>query len=105
MNYIDKISKYIINNKAVIIFWKDGNKTIAKLDEKDTFDKEVGFMLAFHKYITLYKATISKSEMKKTYECISNDKFKDYLFIMFNRFSFKNTIKARKYLEELEVSK
>ena len=102
MNYIDKMERYIINNKAVIIFWKDGNKTIAKVDEKDKFDKEIGFTLAFNKYLNRYS---SKTEMKKIYDCISNDKFKEYLFILFNRFTFKDTNKARKYLENLKEEK
>ena len=107
MNLINKIDRYIVNNKAVIIFWKDGNKTIAKVDEKDEFDKEIGFMIAFNKGLNFYHSNrkISKTELKKIYECISNDKFKQYLFLLFNRFTFQDTIKSKKYLEGLEVKK
>lgn len=107
MNWINEIDRYIVNNKAVIIFWKDGNKTIAKVDEKDEFDKEIGFMIAFNKGLNFYHSNrkISKTELKKIYECISNDKFKQYLFLLFNRFTFQDTIKSKKYLEGLEVKK
>lgn len=105
MNYISKIQRYIINNKAVIIFWKDGHKTIAKVDEKDKFDKEIGFMIAFQKYICFYANRIpfSKSELKKVYESLND--LKTYLFVFFNKYTFGNTVQTRKYLEKLEVSK
>lgn len=99
MNKISEVQRYIINEKAVIIFWKDGEKTIAKVDVNDKFDKELGFMLAFHKYLNRHN---SKNEMKKLYDCMKDDKFKDYLFIIFNRFTFKDTVKARKYLANLK---
>lgn len=105
MNYIDKIQRYIINNKAVILFWKDGHKTIAKVDEKDKFDKEIGFMIAFQKYICFYASRIpfSKGELKKVYQSLND--LKTYLFVFFNKYTFENTVQTRKYLEKLEVSK
>jgi len=107
MNYINEIDRYIINDKAVIIFWKDGNKTIAKVDGKDTFDKKIGFMMAFNKYICFYRSNryISKTNLKSVYDCIKEEKMADYLFILFNRFSFQDTVKAKKYLESLKVTK
>lgn len=104
MNMINKIERYIINDKAVIIFWKNGKKSIAKVDEKDKFDKELGFLLAFNKGLNFYysKKETSKTELKKIYECVSNDKFKEYLFLLFRRFTFEDTIKARKYLSNLK---
>lgn len=107
MNFINKIERYIINNKAVIIFWKSGDKTIAKVDEKDEFDKQVGFMIAFHKYLCqiINVRPYSKTEYKKIIDSVKNDKLKEYLFIFFNKYTFQDTIKSRKYLESLEVTK
>ena len=34
-NFINLINRYIINDKAVIIFWDTGEKTIAKIDRND----------------------------------------------------------------------
>lgn len=103
-NMLDRIKKYIINNKAVIIFWKDGNKTIAKVDENDKFDKETGFMIAFHKYLyqCINKRPYSNTEYKKIINCIENEKMKEYLFIFFNKYTFQDTLKSKKYLKNLK---
>lgn len=102
MNYIDRIERYIINDKAVIIFWKDGEKTVSKVNGDDKFDKEIGFMISFYKYLN---TSLSKNEVRKISECIKDDKLKDYLFIVFNRYTYKNTIKAKKYLASLKEGK
>lgn len=100
---INSIDSYIINNRAVIIFWKDGKKTIATVDEKDTFDKEFGFCLAVFKYMIL-KNNISKSSYKREIECIREDKMKDYLLENFNRVTFKDMEKSRKFLKNLKTT-
>lgn len=102
---IDKIDRYIINENATIIFWKDGRKTISKVDKEDIFNKEIGFMLAVYKYLGLYevKTKWSKTELKKQLECVKTDKLYDFLFIEFNKYTFKDTNKAKRYLNELKV--
>lgn len=103
--YLEHMKRYIINDKAVIIFWNNGEKTIAKCDGEDKFDKELGFMIAFYRYMMTYvnKYKYSKTEIKKLFECINNEKLKDYLFIWFNKITFQNTEKTRKFLSELKV--
>lgn len=102
---LDKIDRYIINENATIIFWKDGIKTISKVDTEDTFNKEIGFMLAVYKYLGLYhiQTRCSKTELKRQLECIKQEKLYDFLFIEFNKYTFKDTNKSRKYLSELKV--
>lgn len=104
---LDKIDRYIINENATIIFWKDGNKTISRVDVEDVFNKEIGFMLAVYKYLALYsiKTVWSKTELKKELECVKTDKLYDFLFITFNKFTFKDTNKTKRYLSELKVEK
>lgn len=104
LNHMDR---YIINENATVIFWKNGKKTIAKLDAEDKFDKEIGFMLACYKYMALYKNSrlYSKSEMKKELACIKNSKFYDFLFICFNKYTFNDVNKSKKFLEQLKVEK
>lgn len=104
---LDKIDRYIINKNATIIFWKDGNKTISRVDVEDVFNKEIGFMLAVYKYLGPYgvKTKWSKSELKKELDCIKAEKMYDYLFINFNKYTFKDTNKAKRYLSELKVEK
>lgn len=49
MTYIPTIKRVIINEPAVIILWSDGEKTIAKCEDMDTFDAEKGFAIALAK--------------------------------------------------------
>ena len=39
--------KHIINKKATILFWPDGDKTVVKRAKDDTFDKEKAFLWAY----------------------------------------------------------
>lgn len=39
--------KYIINKNAVILFWKDGTKTIIKRQSEDEYNKKLGFLIAY----------------------------------------------------------
>lgn len=104
---LDKIDRYIINENATIIFWKDGNKTISKVDTEDVFNKEIGFMLAVYKYLALFATDPiwSKTEIKKSLDCIKTDRLYDFLFITFNKFTFKDTNKSKRYLSELKIEK
>lgn len=43
------IKKVIFNNPATIVFWTDGTKTIVKVGENETFDKEKGLAMAISK--------------------------------------------------------
>lgn len=45
------IKKVIFNGPATIIFWADGDKTVVKCHEGDTYDKRLGFMYACTKRI------------------------------------------------------
>lgn len=103
-NLINRIDRYIINDKAVIIFWNTGEKTIAKIDKNDKFDKEIGFMIAFSKYLYQIRniRPYSKTEYKKIMNSIKDDKLKEYLFVIFNKYTFEDTIKSRNYLEKLK---
>ena len=44
------IKKVIFNEPATIIIWENGDKTIVKCQDGDTYDKEKGFALAVMKY-------------------------------------------------------
>lgn len=105
-NMIEKINKYVINEEkeTVVIIWKDGNKTIAKISEDDVFDKEFGFLLAFYKYYFLKVCKLSKNEYKREMECIKWTKLKEYLLMQFNRQTFRDTAKSKKYLENLKIT-
>lgn len=100
---LDEIKDYIINNSSVIIFWKDGSKTVATVDENDTFDIETGFCLAMFKYVAK-RNNVTKASYKREMECIREDKFKDYLVENFDRFTFNNLEKTRKFLKSLKAT-
>lgn len=48
---IDFIDSVICQDSAVVVFWKDGTKTIAKCGPDDTFDYEKGLAIAVLKYV------------------------------------------------------
>ena len=43
------IEKVIFNDPATIVLWKDGSKTVVKVQDGDTFDKEKGLAMALLK--------------------------------------------------------
>lgn len=45
------IKKVIFNGPATIIFWENGDKTVVKCREGDTYNKRLGFMYACTKRI------------------------------------------------------
>ena len=99
---INKINRYIINKHATIIFWKDGTKSISKLNACDDFDKEIGVMLAWFKKYCKVKG-ISNNDYKRLMGCLNETSMKDYLFIIFNNETFKDAEKSRKYLYSLKL--
>lgn len=58
----DKIpDRYIINDGATILFWRDGTKTIVKRSDNDEFDPIKGFLWAyFQKHCGLSKTKANK---------------------------------------------
>ena len=48
-NIKNPIDKVIFNNPAVIVFWKDGMKTVVKCGPGDVFDAEKGLAMAIAK--------------------------------------------------------
>lgn len=61
--------KYIINNDATILFWKDGSKTIVKRCKEDEFNSRLGFLTAwFQRFCGLSKNKANKylAELKIT---------------------------------------
>ena len=94
-----EIEKYIINSGATIIFWTDGTKTISKRHEEDTFDKELGFLLAYY----YKKCGLSNNARKKVLDCINYENLKTFLFWMYVKEEKTTPEKARNYLKKLEV--
>lgn len=45
------IKRVIFNGPATIILWANGEKTIVKCQNGDTYDREKGFAMAFMKYV------------------------------------------------------
>ena len=39
--------KYIINDRATVLFWKDGTKTIVRRAKEDEYNKKIGFLWAY----------------------------------------------------------
>lgn len=107
-NRIDYISKYIINEKATIIIDFNGNKMVVKKDDEDKFDKELGFLLCFYKWLNTQCTGMhlkSKSSLKRILATVKEEKMKDYLFEIFNYTTFNDAEKSRKYLKNLKLDK
>lgn len=67
----DKVStldRYIINERATILFWKDGDKTIVKRAKDEKYDKRLGFLYGYFQKtsgLTRTKANKFISELKE----------------------------------------
>lgn len=59
-----KIKNVIFNDPATIVFWEDGDKTVVKCQEGDTFDPEKGLAMAFVKKVLGNKGNYC-NEIKK----------------------------------------
>lgn len=47
----DKLpERYIINDGATILFWKNGKKTIIKRSKNDNFDRRLAFLTAYFQH-------------------------------------------------------
>lgn len=95
----DKITKYIINENATILFWNDNTKTISKRHKDDKFDKELGFLFAY--FYKKYEG--SKASRKRIIDCIDYKKIKTFLFEFYVQDSEKTYEQARKFLANLKV--
>lgn len=58
-----RIKKVIFNDPAIIVFWADGTKTVAKAHGDDKFDKEVGLTVCIAK-----KALGNRSNFDKVFK-------------------------------------
>ena len=47
---VDLPERYIINENATILFWKNGEKTIVKKCEEDLFNPRLAFLTAFFQH-------------------------------------------------------
>ena len=102
MKDVNDIEKYIINEGATIIFWKDKTKTISKRHEDDAFDKELGFLFAY-----FYKRwdDKNKSSRKRVLNSVKEEYIKTFLLEFFARDNEMSLEKAKNYLKNLKVSK
>jgi len=92
--------KYIINENATILFWDGCNETITRSfrNHNDSFDKELGFLVAFFKY----HWNGSKTSQKNVLESIND--LKTFMFEYFVEKTGWTKEKARKYLADLKVT-
>lgn len=97
---VDMPEKYIINENATILFWKNGEKTISRRQQDDIFNKKIGFLYAHWQYCNKEK---SRNVRTKILDCIKNEKMYDFLFENFKEKTGMTTNKANKYLASLEV--
>ena len=47
---VDMPERYIINENATILFWKNGEKTVVKKCEEDDFNPRLAFLTAFFQH-------------------------------------------------------
>ena len=45
----NKIQRVIYNNPATIVFWEDGTKTVARCQDDDVYDPELGLLYCIAK--------------------------------------------------------
>lgn len=82
-DYIFSIKKVIFNDPATVVYWENGEKTVVKCQNGETFDPEKGLAMAIskralgdcHEYYETFKKYVGKyykQEMKKSSEKITN---------------------------------
>lgn len=96
------LTRYIINEGATILFWDDSTKTVSKRHEEDTFDKELGFLFAYFQKRWNDK---NKSARKRVLNSIKEEYIKTFLLEFFAKDNSITIEQARKYLNNLKVSK
>lgn len=72
---VDMPEKYIINENATILFWKDGEKTIVKKCEEDDFNHRLAFLTAFFQHY----CGMSKNKANKYLASLEVEKSKENL--------------------------
>ena len=66
--------RYIINNSACILFWKNGEKTVVKRCADDEFNPRLAFLTAFFQHYTNFsKSKANKYLANLKVEEIKND--------------------------------
>jgi len=64
------VERVIFNDPATIVIWNDGDKTVVKCMEGDTFDEHVGFQAAVTKKVfgshCAYNRIIAKAQRTQT---------------------------------------
>lgn len=68
-----EIKKVIFRDRATIVLWNDGTKTVVKCNERDTYDPEKGFAMAISEKV-LGSHTGFKREMAKWEDHICEEK-------------------------------
>ena len=66
-SFVPKIKKVIVNDPATIILWEDGEKTVVKCGENDTFDAEKGIAMAYIKRVMFDNKTTQMNKWFKQY--------------------------------------
>lgn len=56
------------NGPATIVFWDNGDKTVVKCSEDDTFDKKTGFLMAYYRYHSRQTRTQVAKALKRICE-------------------------------------
>ena len=46
---LSKVDKVLFQDRATVVFWKDGTKTVVKCSDEETFDPEKGLAMAILK--------------------------------------------------------
>lgn len=57
-----KINKVIYNNRATIVFWDDGTKTVSRCSDNDTYSQSAGLAMA------VLKKFVKNVEIKQLFE-------------------------------------
>lgn len=76
---LELLTRYIINQDATILFWKDGTKTVVKRCKDDEFNPRLAFLTAFfQKYCGMSKNKANKYLANLQVEETKNTKEKEY---------------------------
>ena len=73
-SFVPKIKKVIVNDPATVIIWEDGEKTVVKCGEHDTFDAEKGIAMAYIKRVMFANKTTQMNKWFKQYTDAEEEK-------------------------------
>ena len=65
MRYLNKIKKVIFSGNCTIVLWKDGKKTMARCQDGDQFNEEIGLYICIAKYVHQSSPTQFHKKVKK----------------------------------------